>query len=405
MRWLALLVVLCAGPAAAAPISLEDARARAQERSLDVALARWDVAAADGEAARWTGRALPSVAAFVSGTTGSGFTSFGFERPVASQIGAGVSGRFLLVDPSTWAAATAARRSVEGREATVDWTRIEARREATEFLARVVSELRVAEALARAAQDSGAEADAVTALVDAGLRPSADAARVRAQELDFVARAAEARGRAVAACSALQDRIGDEVTGTCEVTDLPLNPEPQEGAGEHPALTAARSAVDVSKASRSSTVAGLLPTVAVDGNVAHYTVPGRVGGLGWGVGFTVDIPVRIAELIGEVQVADAAEGRAEESLSGQTRALDATRVSAEGAWKAARSAVNARRGSLDAADAALRLVQERYRTGLSAVTDLLDTRSSRTDAAVGLRRAEASLWSALAALEAARGVR
>jgi len=406
VKILTLLMLLAAGSATAAePIRLDEARTRAQERSLDVALARWDAASAQGAAARWTGAALPSIAGFVSGSTGAGFTSFGFERPVAAQVGGGVTGSVVLVDPSTWAAATAARRTVEGREATVRWTRVEARRRATELVAAARSEQSVAIALAGAARDSAREASAVGALVDAGLRPAADAARVRAQELDFTARAREASGRAVAACAALQDLMADPIDGECLVEELPRDPIPEDGQAEHPALAAARAAVGAAEASRASTIASQLPTVSLDGSAAHYTVPGRAGGFGWGAGFRIAVPLRVAgEGVGELRAADAARGKAEEQLEGRRRELEAARVSAQARWEAAHSVLEARRSGLDAADAALLLVQERYRAGLTSITDLLDARAARTDAAVGLSRADATLWTALAAVEAARGV-
>ena len=65
----------------------------------------------------------------------------------------------------------------------------------------------------------------------------------------------------------------------------------------------------------------------------------------------------------------------------------------------------AREGAVDAAAAALLLVQERYRAGLEDVSSLLDARRAGIDAQVGLLRANARRWSALAAVEAARGVR
>ncbi len=396
---------LLAGPAAADPLTLDVARTRATAEALEVSLARWDAVAATGTLQRSVGAALPSIAGFVAGSAGAGFTSFGFERPTAAQVGVGVTGRFVIVDPSTWAAATAARRTWEGREATVGWVRVEARRRATSLFATARAEQRVAEALEKAALDAGEEAAAMAALVEAGLRPAADAERGRAQQLDFAARASEARGRAVAACAALQELMNVDIDGRCTIEALPVAPAPAEGPDEHPAIRAARAAVAASTASRSATLAGLLPTVAVDGTAAHYTVPGRVGGFGWGIGFSVDIPLRIVrEGRGELTEAAAAKGRAERSLEGRRRELRAAAVSADAQWEAARAAVAARRGSLSAADAALRLVQERYRTGLTPVTDLLDARAARADAAVGLHRAEATLWAALAAVEAARGV-
>ena len=129
-RRLALLAVVIlvatAAPATAgegSPLDLDEARRLAADRALEVSLARWDAEGARGAFAQWTGAALPSITGFFDVSTGAGRTAFGFDRPVATQWGLGVSASLGLVDPATWAAAVAARRSQRGQEATVAWAR------------------------------------------------------------------------------------------------------------------------------------------------------------------------------------------------------------------------------------------------------------------------------------------
>jgi len=404
---LALAVLLSVVPALAEePLTLEEARIRATDRALEVSLARWDAEAARGTFAQWTGAALPSVTGFFDLSTGAGRTAFGFDRPVATQWGLGVRGSVGLVDPATWAAAAAARRSQAGQEATIAWARVRAREQATALFARVRAEHRVAEALSAARADAEADADAVAALVDAGLRPPSDGARTRADAMDLAARSIEARGQAVAACAALQDLLALRVDGACDLAELPPPPAPALAEGDHPALVASAEALASAEASRASAVASQLPTVSADGTVGAYGTPEEAPGVGWSAGVSVDVPLRVlGEGRGELVSARAAEERAEDQLDGQRRSLSAARIGAEAEWEAAVAALDARRGSLEAADAALRLIQERYRAGLTDVSGLLDSRRARIDAEIGVLRAEARLWAALAAVESARGVR
>src|SRR5690606_29519476 len=112
--------------------------------------------------------------------TGAGLTSFGFERPVATQVGVGVSGRWALVAPGAWAAADAARHTVRGTDALLAWTRVTARRDATLAVAELWS-AEAEQAAWQAAADDAARADeAVQSLVSSGLRPAADGAGTRA---------------------------------------------------------------------------------------------------------------------------------------------------------------------------------------------------------------------------------
>ena len=403
---LALLAPSAAAQEPAAPLTLEDARARAERRALEVTLARWDREGARGEVARWTGAALPSVAGFVDLSAGAGMTPAGFPRPTSSQLAVGVRGSVRLFDPATWAAAVAARRTLRGEEALVDWARARVRQQATELFATVLLEQDVARSLEDARASAAEDAAAVESLVAAGLRPSADAARTRAEALDLGARAIEARGRQVAACAALQDLMATTVDGVCVLVSLPAAPEPEDAAlGSHPALVAAEEAVAAARASQISAVGAQLPTIDADGAVAQYAIPGG-GGFGWSLGIGLDVPLRVlGEGRGELIGAAADRGAAAEALSGQRRSLDAARIAAEAEWRASTASVVAREGAVEAADAALRLVQERYRAGLADVSALLDARRAGVDAHVGLLRARARRWSALSAVEAARGVR
>ena len=387
-------------------LTLEDARREAEQNALEVALARWDVEFARAEVARWTGAALPDVAGFVNLSVGAGLTQVGFQRPIAGLAALGVQGSVRLFDPATWAAAAAAHRTRRGAEALVDWARARARQQVTELYTSVRLEQAIAESLDRAARSAEEDAAAVEELVRAGLRPTSDGARTRAEALDLRARAIEARGRQVAACASLQDLMARAIDGVCPLAPVPADAQPEEQVGTHPALVAAQEALAEAKTQQISAVGAQLPSVEASGTAAHYQPQGQQGGFGWNLGLGIQVPLRaVTEGRGEVMGAAAARGAAEESLAGQERSLDAARISAEAEWEAAAAAVRAREGGVEAAAAALLLVQERYRAGLADVSALLDARRAEVDAEVGLLQARARRWAALAALEAARGVR
>ncbi|TVQ93622.1 MAG: TolC family protein [Deltaproteobacteria bacterium] len=384
--------------------SLAATQDRAVRRAVAVELAVASADQARGEASVWRGRALPAVSLFTQLGVGAGFTPFGFERPIPWQVGLGAQGAWSVVDPSTWAAATSARRTARGREAIVQWTKAQARRDAAVAYTEAWSAARAAALLREAVQELHRAEDAIRRLVEAEVRPAVDLARARADALEFEAQAEAATGEATAACARLQALVDAELSGRCEL-EAPQAGPPERGPDRHPALAAAEEALGAAKASGDQARFAYLPSINADGTVAEYIVADRGTGLGWSANITLDVPLTIATTgPGDLAMAKAEQRLAAAELDGQERDLAATLLAAEARLKASELALLARRGSLNAAEEAFRRTDERYRNGIDGVTSWLDARRVSIEAKVSVVYAEAAVVAATAELEGVRGV-
>ncbi|MCB9741167.1 MAG: TolC family protein [Alphaproteobacteria bacterium] len=390
---------------AAWALDLDEAREAAVRQSLDVERAAAQAEAARADAGVAVSSTLPSVAGFATANTGAGYTSFGFPRPVKSQYGVGLQASWTVVDPAAWTAAAAARRSAEGQEAMAEWAMVQARREATVLYTATRSAQAEREAWGRAVEDAQEATRATASLVDAGMRPASDLAQLRAAEAIARSRLADAEGRAAARCAELMGLLREPATGPCSLEptlDLEAAPRPDRA---HPALRAASAAQLASRAGLRSTMLSYGPSVDLSATAAQYLVTGGEPGPGWSAGVSLSVPL-VASGMG-VQAwkgADAELREATLALEAQERDLEVAQLSAQAQLDAARASLAAQRAASEAADEALRQVDERYRAGLTGVTEWLDARRVRDDAAAGLAQAEAALGAAVAELEAATGV-
>ncbi|MEL6348608.1 MAG: TolC family protein [Myxococcota bacterium] len=384
-------------------LDLKEAREIAVRRSLQVERAEAQAQAAQADHRALLSGNLPSVVGFAYVQTGAGLTPFGFERPVQGLTGFGFDASWRLVSPSGWTATAAARRTAQGQQATAQWAMVLARQAATNAYALALAAKEEADAWDRATADAQAAADAAESLVEAGLRPPADAARARADAEATRATALEARGRAQARCAELQGLLRSEVTGRCDLSPVRWD-TPRDNPQEHPALTAAQEAARAQVLQAASTKLGLAPDLLATSRVAEYNA-GEGFGLGWQAELRAEMPLTTSGA--QLQAIRAAEARAETAAADlETQRLDLSiaRVSAEAQYDAARAGVDARIASLDAAQAAYTLIDERYRAGLSGATEWLDARRVRDTAAAALAQSRAQLGVALASVEAARGV-
>ncbi len=386
-------------------LTLDEARSRATDQAVAVEQAR---AHRDAAAARaWVASAesLPAVVGFGSVNTGSGFTAFGFPRPVQTQAGAGVRATWALLSPRAWGAATAARQTAIGQEAMVAWAMVEARRSATAGFTAVRGSQAVLDALETAQADAAQAADAVRAQVAAGLRPEADAARAGAEEAGLAADVAAARGAATARCAGLEALLRLPITGVCPLTG-PGPGDAEHGPASHPALDAARATLGAQLGAQAAAAGQLLPTLSGTGTAAWYATDEGAGGLGWSTGIDLTVPLTtLGASARGVAAARAETSVARLALEDQDRALRVALAAADARVHAAREALSARAQSREAAGSALTLVGERYRNGLAPLTDWIDARRQRDNAAIAHAEAEAEFGSAIAELEAARGVR
>jgi outer membrane protein TolC len=391
--------------ALASALTLDDTRAKATERALEVAAA--EARAAEARGLVWTAAAggLPRVDLFASGSVGSGLTSFGFERPVATQAGLGVTGAWTLIAPSSWAAADAARHSRRGADALLAWARVTARRDATTAYADLAAAVALERVWTDAATDADEAARAVEGLVAAGLRPEAEAVRSRARAATVRARALQSRADVVAACAAAQILRREPVDGACTLDDdAPVDAPPAPATGDHPAWVAADEALAAASLRRASAWLSRAPTVAATGTAAHY-LAGDAAGFGWSTGVEARMPVLSGGAgVGALVSAGAARDDAQIAREAQRLALDAAVVTAQARFDAAEASLAALALAVDAADEALRLTEGRYRQGLDALEAWLDARAARDDARAAYALGQAARLRAVAELEAARGV-
>lgn len=400
-----LLAQVLASAVHAAPLTLEAAREVAVSQAIAVEQAAAAADRAQSAARGVRAGALPSVTGEAGASFGSGFTAFGFPRPVQQQYSVGVGAAWTVVAPSTWGAASAARRTAEGTVAMAEWARLEARRQATTAFTAALAAEREAEAWERSSTAASRIAEVVQELVDRGLRPPAEAARARADAAAAQAERATAQAAATARCAellALLRRL-DGPAPQCELV-APAPQVPLEAPPAHPALTAAALALDAATSTRSSAVGGFLPTLDLDAGAAWYRADDG-GGPGWSASADLAVPIFASGLrAAELDAADAALVEARLTLEGERLRLVAALASAEVRHTAAQEALQAREEAVTAARAAQELVQARYQTGVDDLTTLLQARQAWEQAAVARARAEAELGAALAALEAARGV-
>jgi len=397
---IAWLLVLSAGA-----IELDQARQAAVEQAAEVEVARAQADAATARARSAAGLNLPQLSGFADLTVGSGYTPFGFERPIPWQAGVGVRGDWTIVDPARWAAATAARRTARGRQALLRWTRAQARQEATTAYAQVQAAAASVTRLEAATEDARRGARAVQELVEAGLRPPADAARARADAQDLAARLAQARGDEAAACARLEGIMGQTVDGRCQVSPVDWSTvEVGDGPEPHPALDALAEAESAAKAQEHGAVWEQLPGLSATGTAAQYVVPER-NGPGWSATLSLDVPLTLPTTgHGDIAAARADRALAQAELEQQARDLAIARVQAEVRLDAARRTLQARQAGQQAAAEAWRRVDARFQQGLEDLTTWLDARRARIDAEINLAAAEAEVGVAVAAVEGARGV-
>lgn len=384
-------------------VDLDSAREQAVARAIAVEQAQAEVDRAEGTF--WVARsgALPSVELFASTSTGAGLTSFGFDRPVRTQAAFGATGSWTLIAPETWASGTAARHSMKGQRAMLDWSRVSARRDATVAVAELWAAQEVAAALSASVDDAERALAAVQSRVDNGLRPPADAARSEAVVASLRARAIQAEGEVAASCAALFSLLRQDVPQTCSLVS-PERQEPLTSDTRHPALVAADEALAAAQAARSAAIYGRLPTVSVTGTVGEYFA-GDQNGLGWSAGAQASVPlVSGGAGVGDNAVAVAVRERARLAVEGEERRLQAARVAAQARYDAADASMTALSSSVRAADAALQMVDSRYTEGLESLDVWLGARRERDDARVALAQGRAATLMALAELESVSGV-
>ncbi|MEN0063510.1 MAG: TolC family protein [Myxococcota bacterium] len=391
-------------------IDLGEARRASAQRAIGVQRQQAALDRARGERLASLANTLPQVRLFAAATTASGPNLIG--RFTSRQLQGGITGSWRLVDPSSWGAAAAARSTVRGETALLDWTRAMARRDATVAFASAVSAVEVAAALREAEEDALEASDGIRSLADAGLRPRADAVQAQALAASLTAERVAAEGEIGATCAALQAQMGVTVDGHCDLDAPETWPEPVTSDVVHPAIRSAEAALTAARRARGASVAQLAPTIVGTAEASQGVGTAEVGdnaldlgGLSLSAGLRAEVPLMASgATVAAMQQATAERGAAEVALDEQQRLLDSGRVAAEARYQAALASVDASTQSLLAAREALVLVEARYEQGLTDLTTLLEARRTRDRALVALAVARAEQGRALGELEVNRGV-
>ncbi len=248
----------------------------------------------------------------------------------------------------------------------------------------------------------------VDALVNAELRPGADASRARGEEAAAQTQLIQAQ-QAVAVARATLARLLDE-----EPADIVIPPvDRQPPAAAAPAFAAATTPLALEQqATVAATLAELhalertyFPRVALQGS-AYARGAATLGPdvSNYAVGLTVTFPVLDAAAVHAKQAERAAAVRSEEARARQIAA------DLRGRWNAAVATLDAARrvaaatpAGVTAARAATEQASARYQSGLGTLVEVADAQRLLTSAEIDDALARLNVWRALLAVSVAAG--
>jgi outer membrane protein len=262
----------------------------------------------------------------------------------------------------------------------------------------------------------------VEALVQAQLRPGADATVARAELAATQAQVVRSE-QAVAESKALLAGLIGDPTGTVSVTegrllDLPGEPPvPQAALAQNPLAREQNAAVEEAKARARTTDNFWVPRFSLQattyargtGVLPDSTTLGGANGLAptfynWGLGFTVKFPLLDFAPVRALQAEESARIRAEE---GRYRLvlteLDIKRNQALAAVESARKLAALTPTQLEAARAAEAQAQARYKAGLATLVEVADAQRVLAQAEIDNGLARLNVWRAILALRVAEG--
>jgi outer membrane protein TolC len=403
---LTLLLALTCPLRAQAPASytLDQAVALAQEQSPQVRAAREALRAAEAQLAAARAALQPSVGVSVLGNLGpSGGTA---------QVNLGVS--YLLYDGGLRQAqirqlearVQSARENLAALQAQVALGAVQAYMNAV--LADQVVVLRQQVVAQARTQLEGAQAR-----VRAGTAPQADVVSAQAQLASAEVSLLEAQANAQTSRAQLASLLGLDPAAPIAVAAPGVPPafelskeEVRSRALQRPEVR--RAQAEVAAAEAALVVAQLQggTTVSLDGRYGLVTV-GTPGGAGtWSIGASVSVPLydggqRLAAVEAARANLEAARATLEQArLEAQREAVQAWL-----AWQSALAREAAARRAQEAAQEALRVAEGRYAAGVGSILEVAQARAQLASVQESLAQAQATRWTALAALRRAVGLR
>jgi outer membrane protein len=307
-------------------------------------------------------------------------------------------------------------------DASVARTQFEAGAAAATSYLTVLAAQEVVKAATASVERSDVLLKIVEALVQAQLRPRADAAVARAELAAAQAQVVRSEQAVAESKAVLAGLIGDP-TGKVSVTEGRLLDLPGEvsalpaALAQNPLAREQNAAVEEIKA-RARTIDNLwVPRFSLQatsyargtGVLPDSTTLGGANGLAptfynWGLGFTVKFPILDFAPVRALRAEESARIRAEESRYRLVLTdLDIKRNQALAAIEAARKLAALAPVQLEAARAAETQAQARYKAGLATLVEVADTQRVLAQAEIDNGLARLNVWRAVLALRAAEG--
>ncbi|HBY58671.1 MAG TPA: TolC family protein, partial [Solibacterales bacterium] len=263
-------------------------------------------------------------------------------------------------------------------------------------------------------------AQQVDALVQAGLRPGADAARARAELALVETQVIQSKQALRVARVTLAELTGHPDAALAPGSLLTMPTEATAGTGApaaHPAAREQNAAVDEARARRKVSELAFYPKVTAQGSSyargtganPDGTTRGAASGLGpniynYGAGLTVTFPLFDLPAIKARREAESQRERAETARYEELmRNLKARRERAGAALDGAVAVARNMPRVLEAARAAESQAAARYQSGLSTLIEVAEAQRLLTQAEIDERLARLAVWRARLAVATAEG--
>ncbi|MCC6588473.1 MAG: TolC family protein [Bryobacterales bacterium] len=257
--------------------------------------------------------------------------------------------------------------------------------------------------------------DQVAALVNAELRPGAEASRAKAELAAAETQRIQADQAVAIARAALAQFAGAPVTTIKPLPD-PAGPTPTVAAS-HPAVSQQQAAIDEAHARRQVLDRSYYPRFTAQaatyargtGANPDFTTQGGVNGLGpniynWGLGFSVNFNVMDYASLRARKQAEEARERTEAARLDQVKLDLSTQLAKAQALLDGARAIQANLPvQLEAARATETQATARYRAGLGTIAEVAETQRLLTQTEIDVSLAKLAIWRAQLGVAAAQG--
>ena len=308
--------------------------------------------------------------------------------------------------------AEAARRHAEAGVAS---TRLEVATAAADAFLTVLAAEQALRSARAAVERAQALERSVAALVEAQLRPGADASRARAERAQAEIQTAQAEQAAGVARAALSQLLAVEPSSILLdpgplLSQPAAQPAPAEKFAEHPQAREQSAAVDEAKLRWKALERSYFPRFNLEAaSYARGTHGGAAGGLApdvqnWAVGMTVTFPVLELPALHAKKEVEAHRELAEEARYRQLlQDLTARGERAKAYLDGARKVADCTPVALHAAQATFQQAGARYRAGLGVIVEVAEAQRLLTQAEIDDSLARLNVWRAWLGAAAAVG--